>query len=454
MAFPWLNRLRRTRPEGRHRMHDTPTSFLATCDLGAKVRGRAVAGAQVGKPLFCGWVPADQAINAFDQLATPNSFGSIGDLRMRADASTGVTLPGRNGGAPMNLFLSDLLTMDGEPWACDPRAALKAALHDLEERHGLRVTASFEHEFILTNADGSKLDGVAFGLDSMRSAEPFGTELIRILTDNGLEPENWLAEFGAGQFEITLRPAPALVACDRAILLREIVRDTANAHGLRATFVPLPHPDSVGNGVHVHLSFTDASGPVTYDAAGDGGLSAIASRAAAGIIANAEMILAISAPSQISYLRLKPHRWSSGAIFTGLHTREALLRICPLPADADPVTKYNLEYRAADATANPWFVMAALVRSATHGLDNGEPVTSVVKAEVDELSAAEWEAAGVRALPQSLDDALAHLAPGTRAREWFGDLLLDTHLVIRAAEKAQFESHDDVEKCRRYADVY
>ena len=81
----------------------TPATFLATCDLGAKVRGRAIAGAPDGAPLFTGWVPADQAINAFDQLAVPNDFGSMGDLRMRADLDSGVTLPGRNGGAPMRL---------------------------------------------------------------------------------------------------------------------------------------------------------------------------------------------------------------------------------------------------------------------------------------------------------------------------------------------------------------
>ena len=432
----------------------TPATFLATCDLGAKVRGRAIAGAPDGKQLFTGWVPADQAINAFDQLAVPNDFGSMGDLRMQADLNSSVTLPARNGGAPMKLYLSDLLNMDGSSWECDPRAALKEALNDLKTRHGIEITASFEHEFILTKTDGSKLDGVAFGLDSMRSAEPFGTELIAQLTENGLEPENWLAEFGAGQFEITLRPAPALVACDRAILLREIIHDLARANGLRATFVPLPHPDSVGNGVHVHLSFNNAHGPVTYDPSGESGLSEIASKASAGILAHAEMIMAISAPSQISYLRLKPHRWSSGAIFIGARTREALLRICLPPADSDPVTKYNLEYRAADATANPWFVMAALVRSATAGLDADQLVAGVVTSEVDELPESEWKRLGIRPIPTSLDEALKHLAPGTVAREWFSDLLLNTHLAIREIEKQFFAEIDDVEKCARYADAY
>jgi glutamine synthetase len=204
----------------------------------------------------------------------------------------------------------------------------------------------------------------------------------------------------------------------------------------------------------VHLSFTNSQGPITYDPAGESGLSAIASKASAGILAHAEMIMAISAPSQISYLRLKPHRWSSGAIFIGAHTREALLRICVPPADSDPVTKYNLEYRAADATANPWFVMAALVRGATAGLDADKPVTAVVTSEVDELPAQEWERIGIRALPSSLEEALTYLAPGTPSRQWFSDTLLDTHLILREMERKYFAEMDDVEKCARYADAY
>lgn len=429
-------------------------TFLATCDLGSKVRGRAIAFADNKKDLFCGWVPADQAINAFDELATPNDFGSMGDLRMRADKISKVTLPGRNGGSELNLYLCDLLNMDGTPWECDPRSNLKQALDDLKIRHDIEVIASFEHEFILTNQDGTKLSGVAFGLDSLRSAEPFGSELLKILKENDLHPENWLAEFGSGQFEITLKPAPALIACDRAILLREIVRDTALAHGLKATFVPLPHPDSVGNGVHIHLSFRNSDGPITFDSSKECGLSEITSQAAAGILANAELILAISAPSQISYLRLKPHRWSSGAVFLGLHSREAMLRICPLPADADPVKKFNLEFRAADATANPWFVMSALVRAAIEGIDHQFAAPTIIKSEVDEIPTDDWKNLGIRPLPANLDEAIAYLAKGSKSREWFSDLLINTHLIIRESEKKRFMDHSEAQKCLEYSNVY
>lgn len=37
----------------------------------------------------------------------------------------------------------------------------------------------------------------------------------------------------------------------------------------------------------------------------------------------------------------------------GLHNREALVRLSALPPGSDTARSFNLEYRAADATANP-----------------------------------------------------------------------------------------------------
>jgi glutamine synthetase len=98
--------------------------------------------------------------------------------------------------------------------------------------------------------------------------------------------------------------------------------------------------------------------------------------------------------------------------------------------------------------------MAALVRAATAGLDADQLVTQVVTSEVDELSKQDWDKAGIRPIPSSLDEALTHLGPGTQARKWFSDVLLDTHLTIRETERKFFAEMDDVAKCARYADVY
>ena len=87
-------------------------------------------------------------------------------------------------------------------------------------------------------------------------------------------------------------------------------------------------------------------------------------------------------------------------------------------------------------------------------MDADQLVGGVVTSEVDELSKQEWERIGIRALPASLEEALTHLAPGTKSREWFSDVILDTHLDLREMERKFFVDMTDVEKCARYADAY
>src|SRR5690606_25321079 len=213
-------------------------------------------------------------------------------------------------------------------------------------RAGYELRVSFEHEFVLRDAPTS----APFSFTRMRAAEPFGSQLVTLLQETGLQPENWLPEYGDGQFEITLRPASALAAADRAVLLRELVRDLARRHGRSVTFAPLLQPDGIGNGLHVHFSLHTMSGePALYDADAPGRLSAAGASFAAGVLAHAPALTAVTAPSATSFLRLTPHRWSTAGAYLGEHDREALLRICPTAGHAPPAGQFNLEFRAADA---------------------------------------------------------------------------------------------------------
>jgi glutamine synthetase len=427
----------------------TPLAFVATCDLVAQVRGRSTSrAALVETGTGVGWVPANLALNAFGAIADPNQFGSLGDLRLIPDFETEIVLPGvAANSTPLHFFLSNQVLPDGAPWECCPRTIAQNALRALKEEHGIEITASFEHEFLLLG-DEIK-NGVPFGFDSYRLAEPFGNQLYEELEQAGLEPENWLPEYGIGQFEVTLKPAPAIVAADRAIILREIVRDCARRRGVRASFAPLISTAGVGNGVHVHLSLSQDGLPITFDPSQHGNLSKEAAIAFNGILTHAESVLAWTAPSQISFLRLTPHRWSAGAVALAVQNRESLLRICPVVSLAgnDPALSFNIEFRAADATANPWIVIATLAKALAAGLADRKAPTRIVtaKLEGDET---------VRPLPVSLDAAITALKSDIVASTWFSRDFTQTHLHIRESEREFLAAFDDDEKCRRYADVY
>ena len=427
------------------------TVFVATCDLAGLTRGRAVPGGELDAVLRrgVGWVPANLALTGFGTIAEDNAFGSTGDLRLLPDPATSVTIPADGGHPAVRVVLADQVLPDGEPWACDPRGVARAALADLRDRFGLDVVASFEHEFMLTGTDGT----APFSFARHRGAEPFGTDLVALLDQAGLEPETWLPEYGENQFEITLAPTSALAAADRAVLLKELVRDLARRHDRHVTFAPLRDPAGSGNGVHVHLSLVDAGTgrPVLFDDRRPGRLAEVGARFAGGILAHARALTALTAPSPSSFLRLQPHRWSVGGVFLAERNREALLRICPTSTvgGGDPGQQLNLEYRAADATANPWLVLGALVRAGLAGLSGDDPLPRVWPEDTTERQLGD-----LPALPADLPEALDELEKDTVLRGWFPPELLRTHLDVKRAELAAVAGLSPAEVCRRVADVH
>lgn len=424
-------------------------AFVATCDLVGQVRGRSVPAERHLELLEggLGWLPANLAMTTFGQIIAGTPFTSTGDLRLMPDAASGVEVPADGEHPALKLYLGDLATLDGEPWRCCPRNFLKQTLEALRRETGLRVLASFEHEFVLRNLPTS----APLSLRRHRDAEPFGHDLMRLLTACGMEPETWLPEYGAQQFEVTLAPSEGLVAADRAVLLRELVRDLALRRGLIASFAPLQDVLGTGSGVHVHLSFVDEGGrPVLLDESRTGSLSEVGAQFAAGLLRHAHAVMAWTAPSPVSFLRLTPDRWSAGGVFLGVANREALLRICPTTATS-PVAaarQFNLEYRAADATANPWLTLAVLLRAGLAGMSGGEAYPSPVV----------WETTPppneLAAMPASLDEALNALESDRVAASWFEPDLLNTHVGVKRYDDADLASLPVAERVERIARAY
>jgi len=426
------------------------------CDIAAQVRGKGFPGSQLPKRLKTGigWTPTNIMLTAFGPIAE-SPWGPFGDLQLLADPATGVDVDFGDGHPREHFFLCDVVQTDGQPWDCCPRTFLKNALSALEQEAGLCLLSAFEQELYYEGADARI--GSAYNLDAMRRQSTFAEVFIDALHKAGVEPESYLPEYGPCQYEVTCAPAVGVTSADRAVVIRELARAAARVHGHHVSFSPAVTPDVVGNGVHIHMSLSDRSGqPVMYGADRPHGLSQLGCSFVAGILHHAPALCALTAPSVVSYLRLVPHRWAAAWTNAGFRDREACVRICPVleTPGAAIAPQFNIEFRAADATANPYLALGALVHAGLDGIVRQMTLPAITTSDPEFLDPEERGRKGIVRLPQTLDEALDAFAADQALQSRFPSTLYETYLAHKRCEATLMAKVERDECCRRYEEAY
>ncbi|MER8482616.1 glutamine synthetase [Mesorhizobium sp. M1322] len=433
-----------------------PLVAIVTTDLSAITRGRSVVESKLQKiaATGVGWLQANLSLTPFNSIVDPNPWGSSGDVRLIPDLNARFQTVLTGSVTPFDMVAGNIVELDGSPWIGCTRTMLSDALAELKAATGLSVIAAFEHEF---HIEGDFVPGHSLSFQALRRTDPFAPDLMAALEEAGVAPEVVIAEFGNEQFEVTHEPTNALAAADRAVAIREITREVARNAGWRASFTPKAAPDAVGNGVHIHFSFVDEAGkPATYDPARLGGLSSQAGAFCAGVLRHLPGITAMTAASVSSYYRLKPHSWSSSYTWLADRDREASLRICPTVTigGRDPARQYNIEYRAADATGNPYLSLAAIVRAGLEGLKAKLPTPPLVTGDPTLMSETERKKLGLVRLPETLPAALDALTADSTVTGWFAPVFVETFVGLKRHETERLAGLDPVAVCDLYRTLY
>ena len=412
--------------------------FVGTSDLSGHFRGKSFPEADLAARLQrgVGMAPTNIFISGFGPIQfTP--FGTIGEVFLVPDPSTRVFIP-FEGSAAEFFFLGDLRTLEGAPWDFCPRHVLRRALERLERETGLKLLAAFEQEFLYSGVPDRPPQ--PYELDAYRRQGPFGEGLVAAMRLAGVVPDSFLSEFGSRQFEVTSAPAVGLKAADDAVITRELAQAVAFRLGHRVSHTPILTPEAVGNGTHIHFSFLDrVDRPALYDERQPWQLSLPGRQFIAGILHHLPALCAVTTPSVASYYRLRPNRWAPVLADVGALDRGTAVRICPVTGgDSDQrARQFNVEFRVADATASPYLALAMLVQAGLDGIRERRGI------EPDDP----------RPLPGSLAAALA-LLEQSPAAQWLGADLLAAYLQFKRAEISSLDHLDEVEICRRYAEVY
>ena len=166
---------------------------------------------------------------------------------------------------------------------------------------------------------------------------------------------------------------------------------------------------------------------------------------------------AFTAPSPVSYLRMVEHAWSAAWSSIGFRDREAGIRICPTFSTSDRSTaeQFNFEYRASDATANPYIQLAVMLRAGLEGLRQKLPLPEpTVNLDPGALTTAEREKRGIVRLPKTLAEALTTLDADKTVQEFLPPRFLKAYRDNKQTELEDAKDWSPEEVCRRYVEVY
>lgn len=334
--------------------------------------------------------------------------------------------------AGTKIVLGDLYDQDGAPLGLCPRGALKRAIAAWEAR-GLKPKIGIELEaFAFQAADDGTLvpydapGAVVYGTGPTTDPRGFNDAIWEKATALGFNLDMITAEYDAPQFEYTLTFDDALKAVDDIVLFRLLAREVALAHGITLTFLPKPIETAGGSGMHINFSFVDSSGHNALSLGGRSGpdhMNDLARGCVAGLVHHHRGLAGLVAPSALSYGRLQPASLSGYWRNWGGDHRNVTTRV-----SAEGGVKSRLEHRMADASANPYIAVAAVLQAALLGVEQRYDLPPPETGDGFETTDAS------EGVADDLDAALADLRADTVLGDAVGRLLVENQLFMRAAE--------------------
>ncbi|MET0516027.1 MAG: type I glutamate--ammonia ligase [Nitrospiraceae bacterium] len=207
----------------------------------------------------------------------------------------------------------------------------------------------------------------------------------------------------AGQAEIDVRFDSMLKMADKMMMYKYIVKNVARRHGKTVTFMPKPLFGDNGSGMHTHQSIWKDGKPL-FAGKEYAGVSQMCLHYIGGILKHAPALAAITNPTTNSYKRLTPGFEAPVLLAYSSRNRSAGIRI---PMYSPSPKAKRIEVRFPDPACNPYLAFSAMLMAGLDGIENkinpGEP------GEKDLYDLEPKEAAKIRTMPGSLDEALVNL---------------------------------------------
>ena len=310
--------------------------------------------------------------------------------------------------------------MDHKPVPIDPRNVL---IRQIERARamGFEVQVGTELEFYLLDPETlePKDQGIqVYGLERAAELEHVLGPIRSQINECGIPIEQSNPEYAPGQVEVNIRYDEALLAADRVVMFRTLVKQLAHAHGYKATFMAKPFFEQSGNGFHTHYSLWKDG----KNAFADGGkLNATGRNFVAGLQGRMAEAAVTGSATVNGYRRRQPYTFCPINTTWGEDNRTVGLRIVGGKDSA-----VRVEKRDAGADCNPYFLLAADIAAGLDGIEQGLEPTPMCTGNG-------YEDADAAPIPTDLSTAI-ELARGS---DWLKDVMgeLNWELYLQMCER-------------------
>lgn len=377
--------------------------------------------------------------SAIEGFATPEEA----DMLAFPDASTFQILPWRPSHNGVARVFCDVCTPDREPFAGDPRAALRRMFHKAEKAgYLLNVGAELEYYYFPDEHTPEPLDNVGyFDLSVSDAARDLRRNTVLTLEKMSVPVEYTFHAAGRSQHGMSLRHAEALSMSDAITTAKLIIKQQAYESGCHASFMPKPLAGEDGSAMFLHQSLFDHDGNNVFWGEGDEKyhLSDVAKHYMAGILAHAREISAITNPTVNSYKRITTGGDSVPQYATwGLRNRASMVRIPVYKPGKQLSTR--IELRSPDPMANPYLVNAVTLAAGLDGIERKLELPPEATAETLKLTGHQMVEAGYAPLPRSLKEALDVFEDSQFMKDALGEHIHSFFLKKKRDEWHKFES--------------
>ena len=378
------------------------------------------------------------------EMATPDGYASTswekgyGDYVMKPDLATLRPLPWLEGTAMVICDLIDHHTH--EPVPHSPRQILKTQV-ERAARMGFTPMMATELEFFLFEKsfdevrksgfrDLAPLAGynADYAIQLSTKDEHVMRPVRNMLVAAGVPVENSKGEAEAGQEELNIRYADALLAADHHTIAKQAVKEIAMQKGHSATFVSKWHHNRVGSAAHIHQSLAGPDGPAFHDPDAELSMSATMKAYVAGLLKYSAEMTVFLAPYINSYKRFLPGTFAPTKIAWSIDNRTAGYRLV-----GDGTKGVRIECRIPGSDINPYLACAAQLAAGLSGIEEGLSLDGPVTGDVYAME-------HVPSIPHTLRDATEALRGSAMLRRTMGDQVVDHYCRAAEVEQEAFDA--------------